>query len=112
MRGDLVLVRHTAIEKSLNRKMRPRYIGPLVVVSRNHGGAYIVCELDGSVWDRPIAQFRVLPYKARRLIPLPDLGKIDRHAYVKWSYLVLQTKRIRYRTLRTARISVGRGRPS
>ena len=57
--------------------MRPRYIGPLVVVSRNRGGAYIVCELDGSVWDRPVAQFRVLPYKARRSIPLPDLRKID-----------------------------------
>ena len=65
------------IEKSLNRKMRPRYIGPLVVVSRNRGGAYIVCELDGSVWDRPVAQFCVLPYKARRSLPLSDLGKID-----------------------------------
>ena len=57
--------------------MHPCYIGPLVVVSRNQGGAYIVCELDGSVWDHPVAQFRVLPYKARQSIPLPDLGKID-----------------------------------
>ena len=56
-RGDLVLVQHTAIEKSLNRKMLPRYIGPLVVISRNRGGAYIICELDGSIWDHPVAQF-------------------------------------------------------
>ncbi|TFK78078.1 hypothetical protein K466DRAFT_507784 [Polyporus arcularius HHB13444] len=27
-RGALVLMRNTAIEKSLNRKMRPRYLGP------------------------------------------------------------------------------------
>ena len=56
-RGDLVLVRNTAIEKALNRKMRARYLGPLVVVSRNKGGAYIICELNGSVFDRPIAAF-------------------------------------------------------
>ena len=31
--GALILIRNTAIEKSLNRKMRPRYLGPLVVVS-------------------------------------------------------------------------------
>jgi hypothetical protein len=72
-RGDLVLVRNTAIEKSLNRKMRPRYLGPLVVVSRNRGGAYIICELNGAVFDRPIAAFRVIPYFARRSLPLPDL---------------------------------------
>ena len=34
-RGDLVLVCNTAIEKSHNRKMRPRYNGPMVVISRN-----------------------------------------------------------------------------
>jgi hypothetical protein len=55
--GDLVLVRNTAIEKSLNRKMRARYLGPLVVVSRNKGGAYIISELNGSVFDRPVAAF-------------------------------------------------------
>jgi hypothetical protein len=71
-RGDLVLVRNTAIEKALNRKMRPRYLGPLIIISRNYGGAYVICELDGSVLHRPIAAFRVVPYLARKSIPLPD----------------------------------------
>jgi len=70
-RGDLVLARNTAIEKSLNRKMRPRYIGPYIVIRKNRGGAYIICELDGAVLDRPIAAFRLVPYFARKRIPLP-----------------------------------------
>ena len=31
-RGDLVLMRNTAVESSLNKKMKPRYLGPMVVV--------------------------------------------------------------------------------
>jgi hypothetical protein len=72
-RGDLVLVRNTAVEKALNRKMRPRYTGPLVVVSRNRGGAYILAELDGTLAHAPFAAFRVLPYFAREHIDIPDL---------------------------------------
>jgi len=52
--------------------MRPRYLGPLIVVSRNYGGAYILSELDGSVLHRPIAAFRVIPYLARKSIPIPE----------------------------------------
>jgi hypothetical protein len=64
-------MRNTQIEKSLDRKMRPRYLGPLIIVERNYGGAYVLCELDGSVLHRPVAAFRILPYLARKSIPLP-----------------------------------------
>lgn len=57
-------MRHTQIEKSLNRKMRPRYTGPLMVVSCNRGGAYVLCELDHSVLHCAIAAFRLIPYLA------------------------------------------------
>jgi hypothetical protein len=55
-------MRNTQIEKSLNRKMQPRYVGPLIILSQNYGGAYILCELDGTVLHRPIGAFRVIPY--------------------------------------------------
>jgi hypothetical protein len=77
-RGSLVLMRNTQIEKSLNKKMRARYIGPLIVVSRNYGGAYILSELDSTVLHRPIAALRLLPYFAYKSIPLPpDIIDID-----------------------------------
>ena len=45
----------------------------MIVLSRNMGGAYIVCDLDGTLLHAPIAAFRVIPYFARQEIDAPDL---------------------------------------
>jgi hypothetical protein len=58
--------------------MCARYIGPLIVVSHNYGGAYILSELDGTVLHRPIAAFCLLPYFPHKSLPLPpDIIDID-----------------------------------
>ena len=65
-------MRNTQVDYSLNRKMKPRYLRLLIVISHNKGGAYIICELDGSILHRPVAAFRLLPYLARKSIKLQD----------------------------------------
>jgi ribosomal protein S17 len=70
--GDLVLVRNTEIENSLNKKMKPRYNRPMIVVVENQGKSYIVVEMSGAVWHNKVAKFRVVPYFARRRIEIPE----------------------------------------
>ncbi|KAJ7078804.1 hypothetical protein C8R44DRAFT_654357 [Mycena epipterygia] len=70
--GRLVLVRNTRVEKSLDSKMDPRYLGPMIVVRRTKGGAYLVCEMNGAMFQDRIAAFRVIPYEARHSIQIPE----------------------------------------
>lgn len=70
--GDLVLVRNTSVEKSLDRKMEQRYMGPMVVVRRTAGGSYLCCEMNGAMFHGKLAAFRVIPFEQRQKIEIPD----------------------------------------
>ena len=63
--GTLVLVKNTRIEMELNRKPKPRWLGPFIVLRRHSGGSYILAELDSSVIVDRIAAARVRLYHAR-----------------------------------------------
>lgn len=63
--GELVLVRNTMIEKELNRKTKPRYLGPFEVDRRTKGGSYVLKELDGTILRQGVAAFRLYPYLKR-----------------------------------------------
>jgi hypothetical protein len=76
--GSLVLMHNTQTEKSLNKKMHARYIGPLIVVSCKYCSAYILSELDGTVLHHPITTFHLLPHFPCKSMPLlPDIIDID-----------------------------------
>ena len=63
--GSLVLVRNTHIKKEFNRKTKPRYLGPMVVLRQTTGGSYLLAELDGAVSRLRYTAFRLIPYYPR-----------------------------------------------
>ena len=53
--------------------MHLHYFGPMVVISKNKGGAYIICNLDGTLAHSPVTAFRIVPYFTQENIDLLDL---------------------------------------
>ena len=74
--GTLVLVRNNAIEKSHNRKHKPRYLGPYQIVRQTRNGSYVIEELDGSVSRHAIAANRIIPYISRSDVQLRSLQHV------------------------------------
>lgn len=73
--GDLVLIRNSRVEKSLNKKALNRYFGPFIVHRRTSNGAYVLKELDGTNMRPGWAGYRLLPYKPRDRSLLREIAK-------------------------------------
>src|SRR5882724_6615427 len=58
---SLVLVHNSHIEKELNRKTKPCFLGPMVVVHHTKGGTYLMAELSSAVSRLQYAAFQIIP---------------------------------------------------
>ena len=45
----------------------------MLVISCNHGGTYIVCNMNGMLTHTPVVAFRVIPYFMQKHIKLLDI---------------------------------------
>ena len=70
--GDLVLLRNNRIEKEMNRKSKPRWMGPYEVYRQTKGGSYVLKEMDGAISRRGVAANRLLHYRPRGEARLGD----------------------------------------
>ena len=77
--SDLVLVWNLQIKKELNWKMKPCYLGPMVVLCRTTGGLYLLAELDGAILRLWYMAFRLLPYfpHSKLSISVMQLTRLD-----------------------------------
>ena len=76
--GDLVLLRNSAIEDSLNRKVQQRYYGPYQIThgigeGENQRHSYIIQEMDGTIIKSLIATQRLIPYRPQEIYEDVDI---------------------------------------
>ena len=77
--GDLILVHNSWIEKELTRKMKPYYLGLMVVLCRTTGGLYLLAKLDSAISCLCYAAFQLLLYYpcTHIAIPVMDLTRLN-----------------------------------
>ena len=75
-KGDLVLLRNSRIEESLNRKTKPCYIGPMLVVRKKKNASYVIAELDSAQSQQHVAGFCLVPYFPRHRTKVPIVSNI------------------------------------
>jgi len=51
---------------SADKKIKLRYLGPIVVVRKLHKSVYILAKLDGLVLQNKVAAFQVIPYLSKK----------------------------------------------
>src|SRR5882724_6019028 len=74
---SLVLVCNSHVEKELNCKTKPCFLGPMVVVHHTKGGAYILAELNGAISRLRYAAFWIIFYLARFPDHIPVTSLLD-----------------------------------
>jgi len=75
--GSLVLFHNSHIEKELNHKTNPQFLGPMVIVHWTQGGAYILAELNGAISRLRYAVFQVIPHLERLPDCIPVISLMD-----------------------------------
>jgi hypothetical protein len=75
-KGDLVLVQNNKIDMELDRKTKPRYLGPMVVIRKTQGGSYILAKTDRTLSKLWYAAKRLIPYNSRSITPGETLSSL------------------------------------
>jgi hypothetical protein len=61
----------------MNKKHKPRYLGPYILREPKTSGTWSINELDGTPSRTSVAGFRILPYIARDQRTIDQLANMD-----------------------------------
>ena len=67
-KGDLVLVCNNKIDMEQDRKTKPQYLGPMVIICKTEGGSFILAEVDRTLSKLQYAAKHLIPYSSRTVV--------------------------------------------